>query len=188
MPVILPSLADPFDLVIQGDELRSFATAQVVDAPSPIVVSGGQDVMMGAVTPMIEDDEVSLGVYTQAGNIDILRSEYDGSMIANNACIMTPCGARVFIDRGHALINPFIQSTNTFTLTGITRDSTGAVLGNCDVIIFKTGDDVKVAQTISDGSGNYSVVLPTNSRHYVVSYKTGSPDVTGATLNTLTAV
>jgi len=78
--------------------------------------------------------------------------------------------------------------TGTFTLTGVTRNSAGSTLGSCTVKVFGTKDDLVKAQTTSDGSGNYSVTLGDNQPVYVVSYKTGLPDVSGTTLNTLVPV
>ena len=76
----------------------------------------------------------------------------------------------------------------TYKITGITRDSAGAVLGNCVVHLFRTSDDVEVDQVNSDASGNFTFttgVSPANTQ-YIVAYKAGSPDVSGTTLNTLT--
>lgn len=69
---------------------------------------------------------------------------------------------------------------------GITRDSTGAVLGNATVQLFNTSTGLLVATAVSDASGNYEVDDPNGVACFVVSYKTGSPDITGATVNTLT--
>jgi hypothetical protein len=73
-------------------------------------------------------------------------------------------------------------------IRGVTKDSAGAALGGCDVHAFRTVDDVEVDQTISDGSGNYEISVYDDRQHYVVAYKAGSPDVTGATLNTVAGV
>ena len=79
--------------------------------------------------------------------------------------------------------------TGTFAITGVTKDSTGVALGNCVVQLFRTGDDVLVQETSSDGSGNYTCNPPNNAGYfYIVAYKAGSPDVAGTTVNTLAAV
>ena len=76
-----------------------------------------------------------------------------------------------------------------FSLSGVTRDSTGAALGNCDVRLFQTGTDIEVAQTTSDGAGNFSFSLGNNAGYfYLVCYKVGSPDVSGTSVNTLSFV
>lgn len=97
-------------------------------------------------------------------------------------------GPGLFLGRpGLALLSPPPGARN-FTITGVTRDSTTAALGGCIVQLFRTGDDSFVAQTTSDGSGNYSFTVSDNSSTYfVTAYKAGAPDVFGTTVNTLTA-
>lgn len=75
-----------------------------------------------------------------------------------------------------------------FLISGITRDSTGAVLASCDVHLVDTQTDIEVAQTISGGDGSYSFQRGSNSTpHYIVAYKVGSPDVAGTTRNDIYA-
>lgn len=89
---------------------------------------------------------------------------------------------------------PFFNSARdrfkgSFSITGVTRDSTGVALGSCVVDMFQTGGDIFVTTTTSDGSGNFTLATPNNSgTFYLVAYKPGSPDVAGTTVNTLTAV
>ena len=71
-----------------------------------------------------------------------------------------------------------------WTISGVTKDSTGAVLGSCQVIVFRTSDNTVIATTTSDANGNYSVNVG-QSDHYGVAYKAGSPDVAGTTVNTV---
>lgn len=74
-----------------------------------------------------------------------------------------------------------------FRLAGVTKDSTGAVLGNCVVDWFDTATDAKIGTTTSDANGLYefrSAGQPPNA-YYLVAYKAGSPDVAGTTVNTL---
>jgi hypothetical protein len=74
-------------------------------------------------------------------------------------------------------------------INGVTKDSTGSALGNCTVTLFKTVDNLPSAITVSDASGNYSFNIDGNSQaRFAVSYKTGSPDVAGTTVNTLVPV
>lgn len=74
-----------------------------------------------------------------------------------------------------------------FTLTGITRDNTGAILGNCVVDLFyATGDKQRYASTVSDAGGAYTFVSGDNiSTFFVVSYKDGGTPVGGTSLQTL---
>jgi hypothetical protein len=77
-------------------------------------------------------------------------------------------------------------STKFFTLSGVTRDSSGAALGNCVVILFLTGDNSFVATATSDGLGNYSFTRGNNLAVFMVAFKNGSPAIAGVTINTLT--
>lgn len=71
-------------------------------------------------------------------------------------------------------------------LSGITKDSAGAVLANCTVRLFRTSDDKFIEQVVSDANGNYQFRSASLSEpYYLVAYKTGSPDVAGTTVNTL---
>jgi hypothetical protein len=69
-------------------------------------------------------------------------------------------------------------------LTGVTRDSTGAVLGTCEVVLYST-IDVVIGSQFSDASGNFSFLNPGTGPFYIVAYKPGAPDVAGTTVNTL---
>ena len=71
------------------------------------------------------------------------------------------------------------------TLSGVSRDSTGAALGNCQVLIFRTADKSFILETQSDGSGNWSVSMLVGGPFFLVEYKVGSPDVAGTSVNTL---
>ena len=84
------------------------------------------------------------------------------------------------------------QSKNRFV--GQTLDSAGAPLGNCTVQGFLTNDyayagllaDAFVGQMTSDPGGYYEFWTPySGQQHYLVCYLGGSPDRTGASVNTL---
>jgi hypothetical protein len=71
-------------------------------------------------------------------------------------------------------------------IIGITQDKDGNPLGNVIVQGFRTSDDFYVGQVISDAGGYYEFPSQyTADQHYLVIYKAGSPDVTGASTNTL---
>lgn len=75
-----------------------------------------------------------------------------------------------------------------YVISGVTRDSTNAPLGGCQVMLFRTRDDILVDETVSDGSGNYRFTAPSPvETYYVIAYEAGSPDVAGTTVNTLVA-
>lgn len=71
-------------------------------------------------------------------------------------------------------------------ISGITRNSGGAVLPNCAVHLFRTVDDLEIDQTTSDAVGYYEFrsAIPVE-RYYAVAYLAGAPDVAGTTVNTL---
>lgn len=77
---------------------------------------------------------------------------------------------------------PSIRSS----LVGVSKDGAGAVLGGCTVRIFRTADDVKVAETLSDASGNWSVPMMPIGPYYYVEYLAGSPNKAGTSINTNT--
>lgn len=75
------------------------------------------------------------------------------------------------------------------TLSGITKDSAGAVLAGCTVDMFRTLDDVLVDRATSDGAGVYTIpVSGPGGPFYLVAYKAGAPDVAGTSVNTLIAI
>jgi hypothetical protein len=71
-------------------------------------------------------------------------------------------------------------------ISGITKDSTGAVLASCTVKLLRTVDDRCFETVISDVNGAYQFsAIGLSEQYYVVAYKAGSPDVAGTTVNTL---
>jgi len=80
--------------------------------------------------------------------------------------------------------------TRDYTISGVTRDSTGVALAGCTVEIYETTDAQNrlVGDTISDANGNYSINVngpDTAKAFFAVAYKAGSPDTSGTTINTL---
>lgn len=73
----------------------------------------------------------------------------------------------------------------SFSVSGVTRNSSGAALPDCVVQLFLTGSNALLGQTVSDGSGNYSFSIGTNQAVYLVAYKAGAPDLGGTTVNTI---
>lgn len=78
----------------------------------------------------------------------------------------------------------------SWMLSGITKDSTGAVLGSCHVDLYYTNTDQFISDTVSDPTtGVFSFLIgPNTGSFYLVAYKAGSPDVAGTTVNTLMPV
>lgn len=79
------------------------------------------------------------------------------------------------------------KSNYPFVIAGVTKDKDGVALGGCTVKLFTATDDVLRYTMISDATtGAYSFVVPSNGwTWYAVAYKAGSPDRTGATVNTV---
>lgn len=75
-------------------------------------------------------------------------------------------------------------------ISGVTKDSAGAILGSCVVKLYRTLTDQELEATVSDsvtGAYSFNSVGP-GLTYYVVAYKPGAPDVMGTTLNTLVGI
>lgn len=87
-----------------------------------------------------------------------------------------------------AFLSPGAQlPTPVWIISGVTKDSAGAVLGSCVVQLFLTATDYFISELISDaatGAYEFRVGLGTGP-YYLVAYKAGSPDVAGTTANVL---
>lgn len=72
-------------------------------------------------------------------------------------------------------------------ISGVTRDSTGAVLVSCTVELYLTANDMPLEKVVSDPvTGAYSFSsIGLSETYYVVAYKAGATDVAGTTVNTL---
>jgi hypothetical protein len=71
-------------------------------------------------------------------------------------------------------------------LSGVTRDSTGTILGSCSVDLMRSSDDLKFDGTTSDAAGNFTFkAAQYGTNYYIVAYKPGSPDVAGTSVATL---
>lgn len=97
---------------------------------------------------------------------------------------------RTVINRGQVgtVVYRSTGVTQNKFLSGVTRDSAGSILGNCIVDLFQTGGDIITQTTVSDENGSFTFANPGTGPFYIVSYKVGSPDVAGTTVNTLAAV
>lgn len=81
---------------------------------------------------------------------------------------------------------PLPYPPTQFGFVGISRDSTGAALGNCTVKLYRERDDAVVETTISDANGNYSFkTASTIETYYARWYLAGSPDRAGTSKNAL---
>ncbi len=75
-----------------------------------------------------------------------------------------------------------------FTITGTTKDKDGVALGGVTIELFSTQTNLMMDQTVSDGSGNYTLNNVGGGTYYIAAYLAGSPDLAGASLNTLAGV
>ncbi len=204
MPVIRYVPPDPTDLVLQGEQMRippAFPGWHAAPAPfGPLLPGCDAEPDLGMAEPdLVAGEQLLLTMVAGDGmgypvpTVQVPRGQADGSLLRANALIATPCGALINTPLGLHLMNAFVQSAQRWALTGVTRDSTGAALGNCAVVVMETGriavDGAPVdAMTVSDESGNYAVDLPNNNAHSAFAYLVGSPDRAGVTLNTITPV
>jgi len=85
--------------------------------------------------------------------------------------------------------DPAAGSTTRFLFIGVTRDALGTPVPTVVVKVFLTATDALIESTTSDPSGNFTLgthLYP--NTHYIITHKTGSPDLDGISVNTLTGV
>lgn len=70
-------------------------------------------------------------------------------------------------------------------IAGVTKDSTGASLGGCTVLLFNTATNLFVDTVVSASDGAYQVSDPNNVACFVVADKAGGTEVAGVTNNNL---
>jgi len=72
-------------------------------------------------------------------------------------------------------------------LRGTCKDSVGVAVANAIVQGFVTGTDAYLGEVQGNTDGTYALGVETSkvTPCYLVAYKAGSPDITGATVNTL---
>ena len=93
-----------------------------------------------------------------------------------------------FLGRIPVFPNP-LSTPQRYVVTGTTRDSTRAPLGNCNVELFETASNKLRAVTTSDANGLFTIVSTVAPlAFFLVAYLPGSPDVAGTSVNTLTTV
>lgn len=179
MPVLRLPIPDPTDHVLQGEQLRM----SVYDREPEVigtVMSGGPVVGFDSMV-YDEDNPLPMNNYVDIGGPCVVRRSKSGELqMRANAGVSTPCGAWVWNDWS-PLVKRLTFATDTFTISGTSRDSTGATLGGCEVRVFD-GSNNFVGQTTSNGSGAWSLSVPTNSGPFWVRYYlAGSPNVGGTT-------
>lgn len=68
---------------------------------------------------------------------------------------------------------------------GFTRDASGGVIPGVTAKLFLTATDVKQSETVSGADGSFIVSTAEAGSHFLVFYKSGTPDISGTTVNTL---
>jgi len=125
-----------------------------------------------------------IALYTAPDNFALCALQLN-PVLPNNKRL--PAYSDPSVSRQPAVVHHLIPlPAKAYTITGITKDSAGAVLGSCNVFLFKTSTNEFVAATVSNAStGVYTFPVSAGFYYYTVSYKAGSPDVAGTTFNTL---
>lgn len=176
MPVLRERPQDPTDLVIAGELMRSVAVTLPVDPTWPLTED------LESYAPMNASDPVD-SVSSWVPEFALPRA---------NAGVATPCGAFIPRDVGSTLmLRQFVQSSQQWRIVGVTYDSADVALAACRVLAFDIGQlmvggPALVAETVSDGSGNFTLVVPLNTNYWLAAYKPGSPDAGGVTTVTQT--
>ena len=178
MPVLTPALLDPTDIVLQGEQLRmSFYDREPETLGNTI--PGGSVSGFYSLVPD-EDAFLPMNSFVEVNRMSMRRSKTGELQIRANAGIATPCGAWVWNDWS-PLVSRLTFATNTFTISGTSRDSTGATLGACRVQVYD-GSNAFLGETVSDGAGAWSMSVPTNSGPFWARYYlAGAPNRAGIT-------
>jgi hypothetical protein len=80
-------------------------------------------------------------------------------------------------------------SAYRWVVQGYARDQYGSPLSGAAVKLYRTSTDEMVMATVSGSDGSYLLTSPYYpDPHYLVMYKSGTPDVFGTSLNTLVGV
>jgi hypothetical protein len=190
MPIILSVPQDPTDLVISGEQMRMSVMDDPVSVPGGLL--SGAPISAG-LSSLVRDEDVypPMNSMVETSLLAMRRLKNGWLQMRNNAGISTPTGAWIWNDYA-PLILRFDQASVLWAISGVTKDSAGAPLGNCRIVAFETGrieigeGESEAGETLSDGSGNYVIPVALNTAHQLTAYKAGSPDVAGITRNDIT--
>jgi hypothetical protein len=111
--------------------------------------------------------------------------------VVRSGLLQTRTTAALVPDVGVRQIYPSPQSSESFVLTGTTVTGAGSPLGGCRVVAYQSGwrtvadAPVIIAETVSDGSGAFSLTLR-HIDYQLVAYKEGGPDVSGVSRHDVT--
>tara|TARA_R110000868_G_scaffold57697_1_gene178206 strand:- start:331 stop:912 length:582 start_codon:yes stop_codon:yes gene_type:complete len=185
MPIAFPRATGPVRSVVEGQWWKNKTKAfDVVPAPS----MARTNVKFSQTCPCSGQQGWSLapGKSTyeyRAVNLRRLNTAYDASI--SNSTVNPARNILSVFDNINS--NDRVLGNQNERIVGISRDATGSVLGSCAVKVFRTSDDLLIAQTVSDASGNWTIYPnQIGPFFYYVEYKSGSPDVFGTSPNTNT--
>lgn len=94
-------------------------------------------------------------------------------------------------------LSGFNDSSTKWIISGVTQNGANVPIGGCRVVIFQTNKILAnldilanpvVVETVSDGSGNYSVQVARNEQYQIIAYLPGSSDLAGVTVNSVVPV
>ena len=184
MPIAFPCATGPVRSTVEGQWWKNQTKAfDVVPAPSMARpgVPFGQNCPYSGQAGWSLDPGKSLHEF-RAVNLCNLNSMY---VAPYNTAVVNPA-RRIFAVSDDINGNNRVLGDQNARIIGVSRDSAGVALGSCKVKVFRTADDVCVASTVSDGSGNWTAYPNQEGPYYYVEYKAGSPDVFGTSPNTNT--
>jgi len=202
VPIILPTLPDPTDVVAQGSYLQ----------PAPSLVSGYDNIFLGLqntesasgapLTAMVSSSLELSGPETFWPDPPIplclpLQSSASGQPWGN-AVICTPTGAIVDVlgSSSASLLGAPFMSTTSWQIIGTTRDASGIPLPSCRVLVLSEGymavgaqANAVIAETVSSSvDGTFTINVPGNADYGLIAYQPGEPPtVAGITIFNLIA-
>lgn len=192
MPILKYVPQDPTDVVLQGEQMRQ-SVFDPIDLEQPSAMLGR--FLPSPLLSIVQDDDAfsPMNSFICQSVLSTRRMKNNILQRRANAGIATPCGGWVSADFPPLLVR-FEQANVLWAISGTTRDSTGAALGDCVISANDSGRgtvdavQTEVGQTISDGSGLYSLPVPMNTAYQLTAYKAGAPDVAGITRNDVTPI
>ena len=74
------------------------------------------------------------------------------------------------------LRQPDTGARSCLLISGVSRDSNGAILPNCQITAYTTADNVAQGGPVTSANdGAFAVPTYSTANHYIVAYKTSSP-------------
>ena len=196
MPVIREVPTDPTDVLIQAELFRSEAFRTPVGAVAlPPLVAGdclAPQASVGVVVAGAQEYLTMQADFAYSVGSNLSANSYGSWMARNNGAIATPCGALVPLEPSKAscMQRRFVQGTELWRISVTTQDSGGTAIAGARVMALEVGQLYEGGQPlqvegITDGSGVVALDVPTNTDYLLVAYKSGSPDVSGVSVQTV---